>query len=72
MFNLERERGRGRLKGWGVDGGRDGGSVECTETPMFSIKGFEFPLLFIYSPTVIKETTGWSTADERKRLGGGE
>lgn len=49
-----------------MDGGRDGGSVECAETPLFSIKGFGFPLLFIYSPAVIKETTGWNTADERK------
>lgn len=52
-----------------MDGGGDGGSVECAETPLFSIKGFGFPLLFIYSPTVIKETTGWNIADERKGLG---
>ena len=52
-----------------MDVGRDGGSVECIETPLFSIKGFGFPLLFIYSPTVIKETTGWNTADEKKGAG---
>lgn len=51
-----------------MDGGRDGGSVECAETLLFSIKGFEFPLLFIYSPTVIK-TTGWNIAEERKSSG---
>lgn len=44
--------------GGGVDGRRDGGSVECAETPLFSIKGFELPLLFIYSPTLIKQTSG--------------
>ncbi len=52
-----------------MDGGRDGGSVECAEIPLFSIKGFRFPLLFIYSPAVIKETMGWKTADERKGSG---
>lgn len=60
MFNLERG---------GMDGGRDGGSVECAETPLFSIKGFGFPLPFSYSPTVIKETTRWNTADEKKARG---
>lgn len=64
MFNLERGGG-----GWGMDGGRDGGSVECAETPLFSIKGFGFPLPFSYSPTVIKETTRWNTADEKKARG---
>ena len=63
MFNLE---GGG---GGGVEGGRDGGSVECAETPLFCIKGFGFPLLFSYSPTVIKETTSWNTADEKKGSG---
>lgn len=58
MFNLERG---------GMDGGRDGGSVECAETPLFSIKGFGFPLPFSYSPTVIKER--WNTADEKKARG---
>lgn len=52
-----------------MDGGRDGGSVECAETPLFSIKGFGFPLPFSYSPTVIKETTRWNTADEKKARG---
>lgn len=50
-----------------MDGGRDGGSVECAETPLFSIKGFGFPLPFSYSPTVIKER--WNTADEKKARG---
>ena len=49
-----------------MDGGRDSGSVECAETPLFSIKGFGFPLLFIYSPTVIKETAGWNIVVESK------
>lgn len=51
-----------------MDGARDGGSVECAETPLFFIKGFGFPLPFIYSPIVIKENmAGYSS--RRKRLG---
>lgn len=69
MFNLERERGRrGRLEGWGVDGGRDG-SVEYAETTLFSIKGSGSPLLFIYSPKMITDSTGWKTPVERKGWG---
>lgn len=36
---------------------------------VFSIKGSGFPLLFIYSPTMIKESTCWNTAVERKGKG---
>lgn len=50
-----------------MDGARDGGSVECAETPLFSIKGFALGFLpFIFSPIMIKENTDSS---RKKRLG---
>lgn len=48
-----------------MDGGRDSGSVECAETPLFPIKGSGFPLLFINSPAVIKDTAGWNTVERK-------
>lgn len=36
----------------------------------FPIKGFGLPLLFIYSPTVMKEIAGWDRVAERKRAQG--
>lgn len=44
-------------------------SVECAETPLFSIKGFELPFLFIYSPTLIKGTTCWIEQMREKAQG---
>lgn len=63
MFNLEGGRGGGGgLKSWGVDGGRDGGGVECAEN-VFHQRLWASSYFHVFANS---DEGDWGAADKRQ------